>query len=348
MGLAKLMKATIILPRTETQEVVSRLAELEWFHPIQVPSDHLNPFLDDLLLKAQRLFQEIDETTKALGIPLETGVMATMFKGAPKGKTDYLIEDIQNFVADLENKSAALLREPKKILAEQNRVAKQLEEYSNLEGALNMAANLNLDLTLFGKISHFFSGLFVITSADDQEIRKALGDLPIYISKLSDQKSSMVVFGAADDSDRISKTLRSFGVHPLQIPANMPQNPSVAYAQAKAKVKELEAKKAEVEKNTEKLKASILSKLLSMHEAARVAKDVLENTRKPGGTRNFAVIQGYIPDQMEKKFKGLTKNYVSVVEHAHANADKHGEEVLPTLLTNKSYTRTFEVVTETQ
>ena len=348
MGLAKLMKATIILPRTETQEVVSKLAELEWFHPIQAPSEHLNPFLDDLLLKAQRLFQEIDETTKQLGVPLETGVMATMFKGAPKGKTDYVIEDIQNFIADLEDKSAALLAEPKKILAEQNKVVKLLEEYRNLEGALEMAANLNLDLTLFGKIRHFFSGLFVIDSTDEAEIRKALGDLPIYASKLSEQKTSMVVFGAADDADRIAKTLRSFGVHPLQIPANMPQNPSTAYAQAKAKVKELEAKQAEVEKSIEKLKVSIITKILSLHEAARVAKDVLENTRKPGGTRNFAVIQGYIPDQMEKKFKGLTKNYVSVVEDAHAHADKHGEEVLPTLLTNKSYTRTFEVVTETQ
>lgn len=348
MGLAKLMKATIILPRTETQEVVSRLAELEWFHPIQAPSDHLNPYLDDLLLKAQRLFQEIDETTKALGIPLETGVMVTMFKGAPKGKTDYVIEDIQNFIADLEDKSAVLLDEPKKILAEQNKVAKLLEEYSNLEGALEMAANLNLDLTLFGKIKHFFSGLFVITSADEPEIRKALGDLPIYTSKLSEQRSSMVVFGAADDTDRITKTLRSFGVHPLQIPANMPQNPSVAYAQAKAKVNELEAKKAEIEKSIEKLKVSILTKVLSIHEAAKVAKDVLETTRKPGGTRNFAVIQGYIPDQMEKKFKNLTKNYVSVVEDAHAHADRHGEEILPTLLENKSYTRTFEIVTETQ
>ncbi len=348
MGLAKLMKASIILPRTETQEVVSRLAELEWFHPIQTPSEHLNPYLDDLLLKAQRLFQEIDEVTKQLGIPLETGVMATMFKGAPKGKTDYVIEDMQNFIADLEDKSAALLDEPKKVLAEQNKVTKLLEEYRNLEGALEMAANLNLDLTLFGKIKHFFSGLFVINSADEPEIRKALGDLPIYTSKLSEQKSSMVVFGAADDSDRIAKTLRSFGVHPLQIPANMPQNPSTAYAQAKAKAKELEAKQVEVEKNIEKLKESILTKMLSLHEAARVAKDVLETTRKPGGTRNFAVIQGYIPDQMEKKFKNLTKDYVSIVEDAHAHADRHGEEILPTLLTNKSYTRTFEVVTETQ
>jgi V/A-type H+-transporting ATPase subunit I len=352
MGLAKLMRATIVLPRVDTQEVVSRLAELEWFHPIQTPSDHPNPYLDDLLLKAQRLFQEIDEVIKQLGIPLETGVMATMFKGAPKGKTDYFIEDMQNFIADLEDKSADILDNPKKVIAERNKVAKELEEYRNLKGALEMAAKVNLDLTLFGKIKHFFSGLFVINSADEVEIRKTLGDLPIYTSKLSEQKSSMVIFGATDDSDRITKTLRSFGVHPLQIPANMPQNPSVAYAKADAKVKELEAKQEEIEKNIEKLKKSLLTKVLSLHEAARVAKDVLETTKKPGGTRNFAVIQGYIPDQMEKKFRNMTKDYVSVVEDAHVHADKHRgeeeEEILPTLLTNKSYTRTFEVVTQTQ
>jgi V/A-type H+-transporting ATPase subunit I len=354
MGLAKLMKATIVLPRLDTQEVVSRLAELEWFHPIQTPSDHSNPYLDDLLLKAQRLFQEIDEVIKDLGIPLETGVMATMFKGAPKGKTDYFIENIQNFIADLEDKSAAILDNPKKVIAERNKVAKELEEYSNLKDALEMAAKVNLDLTLFGKFKYFFSGLFVINSADEVETRRTLGDLPIYTSKLSEQKLSMVIFGAADDSDRITKTLRSFGVHPLQIPANMPQNPSVAYAQAVAKVKELEAKQAEIEKNIEKLRESLLTKVLSLHEAAKVAKDVLETTRKPGGTRNFALIQGYIPKQMEKKFRSMTKDYVSVIEDVHLHADKHGggggeeEEILPTLLTNKSYTRTFEVVTETQ
>ncbi|MFL6511477.1 MAG: V-type ATP synthase subunit I [Nitrososphaera sp.] len=345
------MKATIVLPRVDTQEVVSKLAELEWFHPIQTPSDHPNPYLDDLLLKAQRLFQEIDEVIKELGIPLETGVMATMFKGAPKGKTDYFIENIQNFIADLEDKSADLLDNPKKVIAERNKIAKELEEYRNLKDALEMAAKVNLDLTLLSKIKYFFSGLFVIDAADEVETRRTLGDLPIYSNKLSEQKISMVVFGAADDYDRITKTLRSFGVHPLQIPANMPQNPSVAYAQADSKVKELEAKQAEIEKNIEKLNKSILTKVLSLHEAAKVAKDVLENTRKPGGTRNFAVIQGYIPDQMEKKFTNMTKDYVSVVEDALLHADKHGgeeEEILPTLLTNKSYTRTFEVITETQ
>ena len=87
MGTAKLLKTTLVLPRTETQQVVSRLAQLEWFHPLQHASEYINPYYDDLLLKAQRLFQEIDDVVKALGVPLETGVMDTMFKGAPKQRT---------------------------------------------------------------------------------------------------------------------------------------------------------------------------------------------------------------------------------------------------------------------
>lgn len=349
MGVARLRKASLLLPRIETQEAVSKLAELEWFHPIQTPSEHLNPFYDDLLLKAQKLFQDIDEVIRALGIPLETGVMATMFKGAPKGKVDYVIDDIQDFVADLEDKSNELLDAPKKILAEQNKTAKQLEEYSNVEAALKMAGNLNLDLSSFSRLRMFYSDIFIVPNKDEAEIRKAIGDLPLYVTKLNEEKSSIVAVGSREDSERVVKIMRSFGVHPLQIPANMPQNPSSAYAEAHAKVKELETKSAEIAKNTEKLKQSILSKILSLHEAARVAKDVLETTRKPGGTRNFALIQGYIPDKMEDKFKKLTGDYVSIIEDTGLPYKAEGpEQALPTLLTNKSYTRTFEVITETQ
>ena len=349
MGQAKLMKATIILPRMETQEAVSKLAELEWFHPLQsATSEHTNPYLDDLLLKAQRLFQDIDEVVRALGIPLETGIMATMFKGAPQGKTDYVINDIENFVADLEDKSKALLYEPKKVLIEQNKILKQIEEYSTVEAALKMAANLNLDLVSFRQLKRFFAEIFIIDSRDEEEIKKSLVDLPLYVNKLNEQKSSIVVFTSTEDSERVIKVLRSFGVHPLQIPADMPQNPSIAYTQSQSKVKELEARSKENTKNMEKMKSSLLTSILSLHETAKVAKDVLETTRKPGGTKNFAMIQGYLPVKMENKFKDLTRDYVSIVEETYENEYDENGQVLPTLLTNKSYARTFEVITETQ
>ena len=353
MGLAKLMKATIILPRIETQEAISRLAALEWFHPLHNTSEYINPYYDDLLTKAQRLYQDIDEVVKVLGIPQETGVMATMFKGAPKGKHDYAAEDIQGFIADLEDQSKQLLEGPKKVIEERNKIERQLEEYRNLEAVVGMASTLNLNLDAFGKLRNFFAGLFVVDSKDESEIRKSLEDLAIYSTKLNENKTSLTIIGSSEDSERVLKVLRSFGVNPLQIPATMPQNPSEASSLAKAKVKELETRSEQIEKELGKIKQSNLTKLLSLQEAARVAKDVLEITRKPGGTKNFAVIEGYIPHEMEGKFKKLTSNYVSVIEDVNLTVDGHqGEgskqEPLPTLITNKKYTRNFQVITETQ
>jgi V/A-type H+-transporting ATPase subunit I len=304
------------------------------------------------LTKAQRLYQDIDEVVKALGIPPETGVMATMFKGAPKGKHDYTADDIQGFIADLEEKSAKVLAGPRKVLEERNKVKRELEEYSNLEALVSNASSLSFNLGTFGKLADFFANLFVIDAKDEAEIRKSLEDLAIYSGKLNENKTSLVIVGSAEDSERVLKVLRSFGVNPLAIPANMPQNPSQAYVLAKAKVKELEAADEKVEKEVEKTKQAILTELLSLQEAARLAKDVLEITRKPGGTKNFAVIEGYIPQEMEGKFKKLTSGYVSIIEDANITVNSHegerGQEPLPSLLTNKRYTQNFQVITETQ
>lgn len=354
MGTAKLLKTTLVLPRTETQEVVSRLAQFEWFHPLQHASEYINPYYDDLLLKAQRLFQEIDDVVKALGVPLETGVMDTMFKGAPKEQTSYEIEDIQSFIVDLEGRSATHLSEPKRVLLEHAQVSKQLEEYNTIALTLEMAGDLNLDLRIFSKLKIFYAATFIIENHDQDEIKKSLGDLYMQIVKLNEHKSALIVLGSSDnDADRIIKVMRSFGVHPLQVPLNMPQNPNLAYAESKAKIKELEKQSAELIKKIEKLKLSLTTKLLSLHESAQVAKDVLEATRKPGGTKNFATIQGFIPQQMEDKFRSLTSDYYSVLDDYQPSTtlESHSEdhhEKFPTLLRNKKYIRTFEIITETQ
>src|SRR4029450_3164009 len=65
-----------------------------------------------------------------------------------------------------------------------------------------------------------------------------------------------------------------------------------------------------------------------------------------GGTENFALIQGYIPVKMERRFETLTKSYLSLTEPAYLDSDPNNQ--LPTLLVNNRYTKTFEVITETQ
>ena len=346
MGQAKLLKTTLILPRVEIHDAVSRLAELEWFHPLQNPSEHSNPYFDDLLLNAQKLFQEIDEVIRSLGIPLETGVMATLFKGAPQEKTDYKINDIQNFIVELEKKSKVLLEEPMSLLKTQQQIEKELEEYRNALDAIGSASKLKLDLSGLRSLKTFFAEIFVVNSKDIHEIQNSMSDLIVHPIKLNDEKSSITVIGSQEDSEKIMKVLRSFNVHPIQIPTDLPQNPSSAYDMSQKKTKELEKKYAEITKKIEKLKVALLPKLLSLYESSKSAKDILEVTRKPGGTKNFAVIQGYIPDSKEKSFKALTDSYISVTEPV--KLDKDSTNQLPTLLINNRYAKTFEVITETQ
>jgi V/A-type H+/Na+-transporting ATPase subunit I len=346
MGQAKLLKTTLILPRVETHEAVSKLTELEWFHPLQNPSEHSNPYFDDLLLNAQKLYQDIDEVIRALSIPPETGVMATLFKGAPQEKTDYQINDIQNFIVELEQKSNVLLEEPVSLLKNQQQIEKELEEYRNAQAAIGSASKLKMELSELRKLKTFFVEIFIVNSKDIKEIQNSLSDLIVQPFKLDDKKSSITVIGSQEDSEKIMKVLRSFNVHPIQIPPELPQNPSIAFDQCQKTCKELEKKSAEIVKKIEKLKVSLLPKLLSLYESSKVAKDILEVTRKPGGTKNFALIQGYIPNGMEKKFKNLTNSYLSITEPA--SLDKDSGNQLPSLLLNNRYAKTFEVITETQ
>jgi V/A-type H+-transporting ATPase subunit I len=272
--------------------------------------------------------------------------MATLFKGAPQEKTDYKIDDIQNFIVELENKSKTLLEEPVSLLKTQQKIEKDLEEYRNALDAIGGASKLKMDLSGLRNLKTFFAEIFLINSKDLHEIQNSLGDLIVHPVKLNDEKSSITVIGSQEDSEKIMKVLRSFNVHPIQIPSDLPQNPSSAYDMCQKTTKELEKKYAEITKKIEKLKVTILPKLLSLYESSKTAKDILEITRKPAGTKNFAVIQGYIPVSMENKFKTLTDRYISITEPV--KLDKDSPDQLPTLLVNNRYTKTFEVITETQ
>ena len=67
--MADLKIGTVILPRSETPEIVSRLTEFEWFHKIDSTSETVTPEVDDILLKAQQ--------TQVVFMNLPIGMMLT-------------------------------------------------------------------------------------------------------------------------------------------------------------------------------------------------------------------------------------------------------------------------------
>ena len=346
MGTADLKLGTVILPRNESPRAISRLTEFEWYHKIDSASDLVTPEIDDLLLKAQQTFQSVDDVIKGMGIPLEVGIMEILFKGTVIKKKDYEISEIEEMVGQLGKEAPSIIDKPAQLLEEAATTRISIEEYKSLKDTLEVIRKMKMDISGFGLMRYFFADLFVINSADFDEISRSLEGITVYKYDLEGkEKSAILVISGTADSEKVLKVLRSFSSSTFRIPEGFPQIPSDAYALAESKIKELTAKQASIKKELAGIAKKIRRDILSLHEKALVAKDVLETLRKPGGTKNFAVIQGFIPKKMEAKFTESTKQWMSVVEEI---TDPKLKEEIPTLFDNKRFVRTFEVITKSQ
>jgi V/A-type H+-transporting ATPase subunit I len=346
LATADLKLGTVILPRSESPRAISRLTEFEWFHKIETDNDLVTPEIDDLLLEAQKTFQSIDDVVKGLGIPPIVGIMEILFKGTVIKKKDYEIDEIEDMVNYLKETAPSIIDKPAELLEEAANTKLAIEEFTSLKETLEVIKKMKIDLSGFGLMKYFYTNLFVINSSDYEEISRSLEGITFYKYDLENkEKSALLIISDSEDSEKVLKVLRSFNSNAFTIPQGMPQVPSDAYATATSKIKELTEKQTSIKKQIAAVKKSLRRDILSIHEKAEVAKDVLESLRKPGGTKHFAVIQGFIPKKMEKKFQDSTEQWTSVVEEV---TDPKLVNELPTLFDNKRFVRTFEVITKSQ
>ena len=358
MGIAKLAKVTLILPRVESAQAISRLAEFQWFHPVPTSSEHSEPNLDNLLLRSQKLYQNVDEIVRSLEIQVGIGIIDTMIKGAKKEKKEFKVDELESLIAKLEAESKILVEESRAILNEQALLKRQLEEYNTLKDALKVVSGLQVNMNMIGEGRRFYSAMYIINIKDFPEIQRSLPGISLITIPLNDFQSSLFTVGAKDEADRINKVIRSFDANPFIIPPNLPQNPKSAYEYVLAKISELTKKKKEIDSQISKITADITPKILSIHEGAKVSRDVLETLRKPGGLRKFAIIQGYIPNIMAKKFRRVTNRWVTILEDVPESDSLHKEvgngkkqddsQSKPSLFVNGRYFRSFEPITLTQ
>ena len=336
----------IVLPRTDSPTAISRLAEFDWFHKIETENETITPEIDDLLLRAQKMYQSIDEVVKGLKIPPRVGIMEILFKGTVIKKRRFELDEIETMITDLEKNAPDIISKASKTLEESSETKRSLEEYTNLRDTLQIVKKLNIDLSNFGLMRYFYTNLFVINSADYGEIARSLEGITIYKYDLdSKDKSAILIICDAKDSDKVLKVMRALNTNPFTIPQGFPQVPAEAYALAESKIKELTEKQKKLAKELALITKKIRGDILAVHESAMVAKDVLETLRKPGGTKRFAVIQGYIPKKMEKKFKEITSEWMSVTEEIK---DPKLLANLPVHIQNPRWVRTYQVITDSQ
>jgi V/A-type H+-transporting ATPase subunit I len=260
-------------------------------------------------------------------------------------KKKYEIDEIENMITDLE-KTPDIISKVATMLKENADISYSLEEYRTLKDTLKVANKLNIDLSNFGLMNHFYTNLFVIDSSDYGEIERLLENIPIFKYDLeSKEKLAIIIISDSDDSVKILKVMRALNSNPFSIPKGFPQIPSEAYSLAESKIKELSDKQKLISKEISTITHKIRGEILALYENTFVVKEVLETLRKPGGTKNFAVIQGFIPKKMEKKFKQITNQWTSITEEIEVQEISSDT---PVHLDNPKWVKTFEVITDSQ
>ena len=216
MVVADLILGSVILPRSESPKAVSRLAEFEWFHKIDSENDLVTPEIDDLLLRAQKIYQSVDDIVKELQIPLTVGILEILFKGTVIKKKEYELDEIENLINDLEKSSPNVIDSPKNIMQEHAELTKSLTEYTTLKETLQVLRNLNVDMSGLGTMKYFNTNLFIIESSDYNEISKSLEGITLYKYDLaSKDNAGVIAISTLEDTDKVLRVFRSFNTNPL-------------------------------------------------------------------------------------------------------------------------------------
>ena len=138
MTVADLLMGSVILPRDESPKLISRLTEFEWFHKMEMENETVTPEIDDLLLRAQKSHQFVEDVIKGLNIPLRVGIMEILFKGTVIKKKNYNIDEIEDILNDLEKIPDGVTKAAK-TLEENSRISHSLEEYKALKETIQVA-----------------------------------------------------------------------------------------------------------------------------------------------------------------------------------------------------------------
>ncbi|HYZ97094.1 MAG TPA: hypothetical protein VE524_10920, partial [Nitrososphaeraceae archaeon] len=278
MGLARLSKVTLFVPRAESANVVSKLAEFEWFHPIPVSStsDYSNPEIDDLLLHSQKQFQSIDEIVRSLNIKPDIGIMDTLKKGAKKPKKDFNTDEIKSLLDSIDRDSRDLLEKSRNLLNERASLNKEIDDLQSFHDTLKMVSNLNINIDNIRDGSIFSQRLYLMDSKDTAEIERSLSGLAFITIPVNNVKSVIFIFCSTKELDRVNKVLRSFDISPFAIPKSLPQNPKSAYEKVRSQLDALSKRKKETDAVLKKHVSDVTNTLLAFRESSLYCKDVLE------------------------------------------------------------------------
>ena len=342
MGVARLSKVTIISPRSEYEDVAKALAGFEDFHPLGGAAPNFDPGVQELTVKAVKLFAQADQAVKDLGLKLMPGQMDIVFRGVKIPKSTFEAstwEDLLN-KADVQLGPIAEEVRGEKVLLQ--KAQKDEADSEALMGALKVVSGFSSDLTGLSDLKHFKALVCLVQNEKVEELGKSLPGAVFLSQPITKEQTLIMVAVAKAEEARLDKTMKLLELKPLTIPPSFPQNPAEAYSRAAqdhgTAIGAREKAEAQMVESREKHGTD----LLALRELAEVSRKTLDEARVSGGMQRLAMISGYIPAKKEAKLKEMFGRWMVHTEPVERGSD--GEDV-PALMENRRELGLYQPIT---
>ena len=331
MGVARLSKVTIISPRSEYEDVAKALANFEEFHPLEGAAQNFDPGVQELTVKAVKLFAQADQTVKDLGLKLMPGQMDIVFRGVKIPRSTYEASTWEELLNKADAQLGPISEEVRgeKVLLQ--KAQKDEADSEALMGALKAVSGFSSDLTGLSDLKRFKAAVSLVENEKVGEFSKSLPEAMFLSQPITKEQTLVMVAVAKAEEAKLDKTMKLLELKPLTIPPNFPQNPAEAYSRASqdhgAAITARE--KAEVRMAESRDKHG--TDLLALRELSEVSRKTLDEARVSGGMQRLAMISGYVPTKKEAKLKELFGRWIVHAEPVERGPD---DGQVPALMEN--------------
>lgn len=345
MGVAPLTKVTIISPRSEYHEVAKALAQFEDFHPVEGAAASFDPGIQELTVKAVRLFAQTDQAVKDLGLKLMPGQIDIVFRGAKVPVSEYDAKNWDELLSKAESQVGPLLElvRARKVLLQKSQ--KEETDSENLMAALSVVSAFSADLGGLSGLG-LFSGVATIVGIERLgEFRSAIPDAIFLSHQLSKEQTLVVAVVTKPNASKLDKAMKLLELKPLTIPEGLAQNPAEAYKNAEKEFSAAAAERAKLEDELAEIGRKEGNALLAARELAEVGRKMLDEARVSGTMNRLATISGYIPSKKEPQMRDMFGRWIVHTEPVEVET---AHDKVPTLLENKGGLKLFQPITQEQ
>jgi len=342
LGVARLSKVTIISPRSEYEDVAKALANFEDFHPLEGAPPNFDPGVQELTVKAVKLFAQADQAVKDLGLKLMPGQMDIVFRGVKVPKSTYEASTWEELLNKADAQLGPISEEVRAEKALLQKAQKDEADSEALMGVLEVVSGFSSDLTGLSDLEHFKAVVSLVGNDRLDELSRSLPQSVFLSQPITKEQTLVMVAVAKGEEAKLDKTMKLLELKPLSIPSNFPQNPAEAYGRASHD----HGAAIEARENAEKQLGETRDKrgtaLLALRELTEVSRKTLDEARVSGGLQRLAMISGYVPAKKEAELKEMFGKWMVHTEPVERGAEE-GE--VPALMENRKGLGLFQPIT---